>query len=373
MSNEMLSEIVCPYCNKSIPLDSALMHTLEEKMRGQIEGDIVQKVAKSFESQLKDLQNQVQEKDNLLRTTQEAELSLRAAQRQLEEDKRTLQLQVQRTIDEEKAKIITEATKNADETHRLKDLEKDKQMEDMKKQITELQRKAEQGSMKNQGEALELELERILRETFLNDRIEPIESGVHGADILHTVCSKSGKICGTILLESKNAKNWNNAWIQKLKEDQRDKKADIAVLVTTTLPDGINIFDFRDGIIITHYTMIIPVIMLLRIQLSEVARTRSNNVNINEKKDILYNYLTSVEFRQRVESIVEAYANMMVDLEKEKRSMMKSWAKREKQIQQAAHGLADMFGGLQGIIGPSLPDLKVLSLPEVTEEKTEAG
>jgi hypothetical protein len=340
-------------------------------MRGQMEGEMLQKATKLFESQLKDMQNQIQEKDTLLRTTQEAELNLRAAQRQLEEDKRSLQLQVQRTIDEEKGKIILEATKNSDEAHRLKDLEKDKKMDDMKRTIEELQRQAAQGSMKTQGEVLELELERILRETFLNDKIEPIASGANGADVLHTVCSKTGRICGTILLESKNAKNWNNSWIQKLKDDQRDKKADIAVLVTMVLPDGIISFDSRDGVIVTHFSTIIPVIILLRIQLSEVARTRNNNLNTNEKKEMLYNYFTGIEFRQRLESIVEAYANMMTDLDKEKKAMIKSWAKREKQIQRAVTGLSDMFGGLQGIIGPSLPDLKVLSLPEEIDEKTE--
>ena len=367
MGNEIFGEIICPYCNKTITLDKALTHTLEEKIRAQLEVDAVRKASQSFEKEKKELEEQLQEKEELLRKTQDEERKLRKEQRKLEEEKNNLDLEIERKLDEERKKISEEATKRALIDHKLKDLEKDKQLKEMKEQIDELKRKAEQGSMKTQGEVLELELEQILKDNFRFDQIEPIASGVHGADILHKVCSKSGQICGTILLESKNAKNWSNNWIPKLREDQRQQKADIAVLVTTVLPDGVNIFDFREGVVIVHHMSVIPVIVLLRNHLSDVARTRNINVDISEKKQILYNYLTSVEFRQKVEAVVEAFGYMMEDLQKEKRSITKNWMKREKQIEKAFLSLASMYGGLQGIIGSSLPELKGLNLPELDE------
>ena len=164
-----------------------------------------------------------------------------------------------------------------------------------------------------------------------------------GADILHTVCSKTGKTCGKIIIELKNTKNWSNQWIPKLREDQRNVQADIAVLVSTVLPDGVSHFHFLDGVYVVHYSTFIPVIMLLRIQLYEVAKMKNFNINMDEKKELLYNYLTGLEFRQKVESVIEAFGNMTIDLDKEKKVMIKIWAKREKQIEQAAHGIAKMF------------------------------
>src|SRR3989338_3448806 len=115
---------------------------------------------------------------------------------------------MERKNEEERKKIYDETSKRIIEEHELKDKEKDKQMNDLKKEINEWKRKAEQGSQKLQGEVLEQELEQILREQFSTDEIDPISSGINGADILQKVCSKTGKICGTILIESKNAKNW---------------------------------------------------------------------------------------------------------------------------------------------------------------------
>jgi hypothetical protein len=80
------------------------------------------------------------------------------------------------------------------------------------------------------------------------------------------------------------------------------------------------------------------------------------------------NYLTSVEFRQKVEAVVEAFKNMHSELQIEKNAMTRIWSKREKQIQQALLGLASMYGGMQGILGASLPEIKSLTTNELLEE-----
>jgi len=412
MSKNITTKIKCPHCNKPITLDEALIHPLEEKIGKQLEkkylqdvtkikeemnkkDDEILKLKKSTDQQIEDalksqkekiesdaiknaeskirkdmvdLKEQVKEKDELLKKAEEEELKLRKERRKLEEDKSKFELEMQRKLDEERKEIFGKAEKKVEEEHELKDLEQKKQLEDMKKQINELKRKAEQSSQKIQGEVLELELERMLRESFVHDQIEPISSGIKGADVLQNVYSKSGKLCGSLLLESKNAKKWSKGWISKLKKDQRGKKADIGVIVTTVLPDGVDNFGCFDGIIIVHYHNVIPVIMLLRNQLFEIARTKTFDINKDEKLQSLYQYLTGTDFKQKVEAIVEAFADMMDDLHKEKRAMTRTWSKREKQIEQAFFGIAGMYGGMQGILGSSLPEIKSLEMPKLLPE-----
>ncbi|MFH1431945.1 MAG: DUF2130 domain-containing protein [archaeon] len=409
MPKQKKMEITCPYCKKNIILDTVLTNSIEEKIRREFESELEKteekytseldrknkqlndlkksfaekiedaleskreeiekeakkKAVKSMGLELKDLQEQINEKNELLEKSQNEELKLRKEQRKLEEDKRNFELEIERKLDESKTKLYEDAVKNVSEEHELKDREKQKQIDDLRKQITEWKMKAEQGSQKLQGEVLELELEYVLKENFIYDQIEPISSGISGADILQKVCSNSGKICGTILIESKNAKKWNNNWISKLKKDQREAKADMGVIVSTALPESISNFDCVEGIIIIHYKSIIPVTTLLRNQLFEIARTKSFNVGRNEKMELLYNYITGREFRQTVESTGEAFAQMMNDLQKEKRAMTKIWSKREKQIEQAFYGIAKMYGGMQGVIGSSLPEIKSLNMPEL--------
>ncbi len=367
MGREPLSQIICPYCNKSIDLDEALLGPLEQRLRGQVEEEIVTKTSKSFTMKLKDLEEQLKEKEELLVKTQEEELRLRKDRRQLEEDKRSFELEMQRQLDEQRSKVLEEAVKKVSEEHHLKDQEKEKTIGDLKKRVEELSQRLEQGSQKNQGEVLELEIERLLRQQFFSDLIEPVASGARGADILQRVCLRNGQPCGTILLESKNARNWSNSWIAKLREDQRDAKADLAVLVTTVFPEGESHLMMMENVFVVHYQMVLPLVCILRNQLFEVARMKNLNLDMNEKKQLLYSYLTGVEFRQQLESIVESFAGMMQDLQKEKRSYQKIWSRREKQIETAFMGLASVYGGMQGIVGASLPELRGLSLPELTE------
>ncbi|MDD4353193.1 MAG: DUF2130 domain-containing protein [Candidatus Nanoarchaeia archaeon] len=408
LANKMVKKsslkINCPHCNKVITLDDALTNQLENEIktelnkkheselnkikseilskdkefeslkesvdkqidkalkeeRKNIEKDAEKHAKESISITIKDLENQISEKTKKLDEAEKNELDFRKQKRDLEEAQNKFQLEMERKLDDERKKIYDETSKKIIEEHHLKDIEKDKQMGDLKKQIDELKRKSEQGSQKNQGESLEIELERILKEKFYEDEIEAIASGVNGADILQRVCLKSGKVCGSILIESKNTKNWNNTWIPKLKKDQREKKADIAVIITNALPTDINTFEFQNGVMIVQFNHSLPVISLLRNQLFEVSRIAHINEGKNEKQDILYKYVTSIEFKQKVESMVEAFSGMINDLQKEKRAMTKLWSKREMQIEQAITGIAGIHGGMHGILGSAMPEVKNL-------------
>jgi hypothetical protein len=141
----------------------------------------------------------------------------------------------------------------------------------MQRQIEELSRKAEQGSQQLQGEALELELESLLRNRFPQDLIEPVPKGEFGGDILQRVQGPAGQFLGTILWESKRTKAWNDAWLAKLRDDQRTAKAEIALIVSTVLPKGVETFDLIDSIWVTRLRFAIPLAIALRQSLIDLA------------------------------------------------------------------------------------------------------
>ena len=370
--------IKCPDCGAVIELSEAISHDIEVRLKQQYENEIgktkkaIEEKAKkeaqeSLNIKISDLNEQLEEKTKNLKEAQRQELELRKRQRELEEKEEKLELELSRKIDAERQKIIQKTSKEFEETHRLKDAEKDKQLDDMKKQIDELKRKSEQGSQQMQGEVLELELEESLKEEFPFDVIEPVAKGVKGGDIIQTVKTQSGRICGKILWETKRTKNWSDSWIQKLKDDQRDAKADLAILVSETLPKGFHHFRLISGVWVTDILSAVSLALALRVVLIQVARERETQVGKKEKMELAYNYLTGQEFRNRVEAIVESFTAMKADLEAERRAMLKIWAKREKQIERVISNAAGMHGDLQEIAGSSLPTIKILELPNDDE------
>lgn len=400
--NEQL--IRCPHCSKEFPISEAISHSFKENLLAEVKNEVKKKeqelakreqdvehtrlsiqeqVLKQVESEklkiekeakekaekvialkVNDLQEQLNEKVKESEEFQKVELDLRKQQRKLEEEKKSLELEVLRRLDAERKEIEDVAVKKTQEEHRLKDLEKEKQLADMKKQIDELKRKAEQGSQKIQGEVLEEDLENILKANFPHDEIEPVPNGKRGADVLHRVLN-NGKLCGTIIWESKSTKAWSDKWLSKLKDDQRDVNAEVAVLLSKTLPKEINSFGLISDIWITDYPYIIGLATVLRLSLINISIAKLSSEGKNEKTEILYNYICSTEFRQKVEAVIESFNFMRADLEQEKTAMTKIWSKREKQIQGIIENVVCMYGGMEGILGASLPQIKSLELANI--------
>jgi hypothetical protein len=203
--------------------------------------------------------------------------------------------------------------------------------------------------------------------TFPLDEITPVAQGVRGADVHHIVVDAHGVRCGAILWECKNARHWSELWIAKLREDQRALRADVAILVTASLPKGCNRFMMIDGVLVTDFTCAAPLAAMVRANLLLLAQTRSAAVNKGEKLELLYRYLSGVEFRQRVEAIVEAFERMREDLDQERRAAERQWAKRAKQIEAVTCNISGMYGDLQGLV-PALPSITRLELPAAEAE-----
>ncbi len=277
--------IICPNCGELIPITETLHRQLADEARAAVQQEVVQRqqelVAKEKELgakesklqqaeselearvaarlkaektkladsalqvartevavQLQDLQTEAASKDKELKKSRESELQLLKAKRELQTAKDALELQVARQLEQERGQIRETALKDADEAHRLKDAEKDLRLSQALKMNEDLRRKLEQGSQQIQGEVLELDLERTLRNENPLDEISEVPKGVRGADLLHKVTSRTGLVAGLIIWEAKNTKNWGEGWITKLKEDQRAAKADIPVIGLTCCPRG---------------------------------------------------------------------------------------------------------------------------------------
>ncbi|MBI2013225.1 MAG: DUF2130 domain-containing protein [Candidatus Colwellbacteria bacterium] len=421
-NSNQTDKIKCPECNALIPITETLQHQLTESVRKEYEEKMAEQKRSLFEQQkelakkekileekeknidervqqnlkveleaqkkilsekakkeaqdelaleMKDLREDLRTKDAKLEEAKKTELQLRKRERELETRAKDVELEVARKIDQERKKVEDEIAKRFLDEHRMKDAEKNKQIGDMRRQIEDLKRRAEQGSQQAQGEVQELELEKEISQLFPVDNVQPVPKGMQGADVIQEVLTNSGSRCGAIIWESKRTKNWGDGWISKLKDDQRTAKADVAVIVTEVLPKDIRNFGFIDGVWVTNYASFPGLALALRQKLTELAFTKAMATSKDKKADILFHYLTGPEFRQRVETIIEAFSDMKTELDKEKRSYERSWTKREKQLQSVLLNTAGMYGDLQGMIGSSMQTIPTLEAGTTDEDNPE--
>ena len=388
--------ITCPKCGEKFELSEAISHDIEEDIKKKYENKkhklienydrqlaekneefrkkmdseknkIAEETKSSLEESYKtkfiDLEEQLKERSTQIEEGRNTEIELLKKHRQLEEKNRKIELDFLKKIEAERKKIIQDLSNELEEKNRLILAEKDKQLKDMRNQIDVLKRKAEVSSQQLKGEVLELELEDLLKNEFPFDEIKPITKGMKGADVIQVVKTQYGKFCGKILWETKRTKSWSDSWIQKLKDDQRSEKADIAVIVSEVLPKGLSNFREIKGVWVSEISSSISLGVALRVVLIRVAREREFHKGKKEKMELIYGYLTGPEFRNRVEAIIEGFVAMKTELESEKRAMEKIWSKRTKQIEKVIYNLSGMHGDLEGIAGKALPVIKVLELP----------
>jgi hypothetical protein len=375
--------ISCPKCGTEIPLTEALSHQIAEQLRGEFEQKLehekVQlwktaqvKAQEKMAIELADLKSQNEEHSKELEEARKNEIELRRKTREIEEKEKSLELEMERKMDEEKERLSQAIRKSTEEESRMKMLEKDKQLEQMRSTIEELKRKSEQGSMQIQGDVQENDLRDTLRAKFFTDTIEDVPTGIRGADLVQTVRNAFGQECGVLLWESKNTKAWSNDWIKKLKGDQGLAKADVCILVSKTLPEGIEAFGSLDGVWVCGYETALDLAEVLRLSLAEVYAIKQANSGKGEKMEALYGYLTGSQFKNRVENIVMAFTSMKSDLEAEKRSFQKMWSKREKEIERVIGNTSGMYGDLQGIAGANaLPRVESLELPDGLDDEAD--
>jgi hypothetical protein len=419
MKNTEKNQIHCPKCGEPIDVNEVLKHQLEEQLRSEynkklaenreelekkqevfekardafeqekreqrerfnteleaklkveskdIEAKLKAKIADEQSEQFSVLQKELEEKSEQVKELFKTKAEISKLQREKDELKLSVEAELEQklnqTLIEEKEKI----RKTEEERNSMKLLELQKQLEDQKKLTEEMKRKQEQGSMQLQGEVQELAIEDFLRNTFRHDSIDEVGKGANGADCLQTVNTLAKQNCGTIYYESKRAKDFKPAWIEKFKEDMREKGADIGVIVTAVMPSGMQRMGMRDGIWICTMDEFKGLSYVLRETLIKVSDSMESQENKSDKMVMLYDYLTSNAFRMLVEAIVEAFSGMKVELDKEKRAMKRMWKQREKQIEKVITSTIEMYGSIRGIAGNAVQSVPALELPGFNDD-----
>jgi hypothetical protein len=396
----MADSIKCPECHAEIPLSEVINHQIEEQLAARVaqgraederrhkealaaqaqelrvefegtkaerEAQLKERLEQKSSGELALLRAQVDEQKDDLKKFRERELGLLQEKEKLDKQKADLELEVARKLDTGRKKIAAEARETADEQHRLALREKEVEVEQMQKQIEDLRESVELARSGVRGEAQEREIEHVLRERFRADVIEPVKSGQRGADVLQTIRSPRGEACGTILWESKRARNWSPGWVGKLKHDQVEAKADVAVLVCDALPSNVRFMELHEGVWLVEFACVAAMAAALRECLIGVAQAHSIDLNRNTALDAIYDYLSSNEFGRRMSAAIDTFNDMRTDLHSERRVTEARWTKRAKQLDQLELNTAGMYGELQALMGAALPAVQTLELSPPVE------
>jgi hypothetical protein len=405
MSNN--STITCPNCKYEFPIENALSQKIEDDIKSrylkrynedkqkfeaekaqlakeaeliktqgenqeqiladklrlaktQLEQEAIKKAASEMALQMEMLNKELTDKSQKLKESQVKELELMQKEKQINEREESLKLDLEKQLVARQKEIEDRVKKMESERSDLKIKELEKKLTDQAELVETMRRKAEQGSMQLQGEVLELALEELLKATFPLDSIEEVAKGVKGADCVQHVKNNVGDICGKIIYESKRTKAFTNEWIEKLKRDMRAQQADIAVIVTETLPKEMESFGFKDGVWICRFSDVKPLAFLLRDSLLKIHTAMVSQENKGDKMQMLYNYLTANEFRQNIEAVVEGFLALKDGITREKIQMEKIWKEREKQLDKVLLNTTQFYGSIKGIAGNAIGDLKML-------------
>lgn len=397
----MASEIKCPNCGHQFEPNDAIREEVQNELRHKIrewqekkdeefaqkleaekkqfkasmEENIRKSISTDFENQLQLLKTANADSEEKLKEARKKELDFLQKEQQLKNKEAELEIVLQKKLQEERTQLSEQIQKQEAERSALKEnelllklKEKEVQLEEQKKLAEEMKRRAEQSSMQRQGEAQELLLESILKENFPFDLIEEVGKGVEGADCIQVVRNSSGKECGKIIYESKRTKGWSQAWVDKLKTDMRSKGADVAILVTQTFPKEMDRFGERDGIWICSFAEAASVASIIRSSVIKVYEIQRSEENKGDKMQLLYNYLTGVEFKGQVEAIAEGFLAMKNSINKERIQMEKIWKEREKQLEKVLLSTSGMYGSVKGIAGASISDIPLLDGESAIDE-----
>jgi hypothetical protein len=319
--------------------------------------------------QVKALQEELQNKSEQVKDLNRARADIERLKREKDEVQSKAEAEMERKLGQQLAEERQKIKEAEEERSSKMVTERDQVIRQYKEQLEIMKRKAEQGSMQLQGEVQELIIEEWLTTSFPLDTIEEIKKGARGADCIQTINTRSSTHCGKIYYESKRTKAFQPAWIEKFKADIREKGANIGVLVTETMPVDMDRMAYREGIWICSFPEFKGLSNVLRESIIGIHRVVSQQENRGDKMSMVYDFLTSDEFRLQVEAIVEGFTQMKTDLDSEKRAMASIWKKREKQIEKVLLNTSDMYSSIKGIAGNAVPAVRSLELPGSVEEE----
>ncbi len=355
---------------QALDQDQLIKHKVEEEKKQLF--DIARATAEEGVAQrLKALEeeNKARREENL--KLQKMEVELLKRETQLKEEQERMQIEIDKRLFEKQSTIEAKVRAAEAEKSELRFKEYEKKLQDQRKLVEEMKRRAEQGSMQMQGEVQELALEEFLKRHFPFDQIAQVPKGVRGADVIQTVVDLRQRECGKIIFESKRTKAFSNDWISKLKVDQIEQHAELAVIVTEAMPSGMTRFGEKEGVWICSFPEVKSLAFVLREILLRTQSVQVAQENKGDKMEMIYRYLTGVEFKQSVEAIVDGFSELRTELDREKNAMQRLWKTREKQIEKIINNTIDMYGSVKGIAGSSIENIPSLELPQPKQDEEE--
>ena len=334
----------------------------EEKIRmsEHLRTEIQAKSALEVNHLQKQLTVQRQENTQL----RQKELDLLAREEKLRHQAMQQRMEVEREV-LRRTKISEDTLQQQFKTQQeLVQVEYDKRLADQKKLLDEMHRKMNQGSMQLQGEVQEIVIEKYLKHAFPSDRIAPVQTGQRGGDCIQYIYNQRRQSCGSIFFESKRTKSFQPQWIDKLKDDMRRAKSDVGILVTQVMPKNFDLIGQLHGVWVCSFQSFKGLVPVLRHHLLKMQEVKNYQQQSGDKMQVLYDYLTSLEFQKQVEGIVEGFTALQEELLRERRAMERIWKRREKQIEKVLLNTTQMYGAVRGIAGDATPAISLLMLEE---------
>lgn len=214
----------------------------------------------------------------------------------------------------------------------------------------ELKRAYEQKTAEELGEGAEIDLYEALKAEFEGDRIERINKGQPGADILHTVMH-NGRECGKIIYDSKNHRQWRSEFATKLASDQMAAKAEHAVLSTSKFPKGARQLHLQDGVILAGPARVVALVQVIRRHVVQTHSLRLSNEERVQKTATLYNFITS----ERCSDIlvrIDTHTDALLDLQiKEKKAHDQTWKRQGELVRSVQRVRAELTNEIDAIVG----------------------
>ncbi|GAA7215178.1 DUF2130 domain-containing protein [Helicobacter pylori] len=326
-------------------IEEARKNAFLEQQKGL---ELLQKELDDKSKQVQELHQKEAEIERLKRENNEAESRLKAEnEKKLNEKLETERERIEKALHEK---------------NELKFKQQEEQLEMLRNELKNAQRKAELSSQQFQGEVQELAIEEFLRQKFPLDCIEEIKKGQRGGDCIQVVHTREFQNCGKIYYESKRTKEFQKAWVEKLKSDMREIGADVGVIVSEALPKEMERMGLFEGVWVCSFEEFKGLSAVLREGVIQVSLAKKSQENKGDKVNLLYHYLTSSEFSMQVSAIIEGFEQLKADLEKEKNAMARIWKSREKQIEKVFEGTINMYGSIKGIMGNAIGQVKALEL-----------
>ncbi len=341
----------------------AQLESREESIRESIRKEIQEEKSK----QLEELENELQAKSAQLIEHNHLKSKIARLGREFEEREAAIHLKMETELSERLQSARTSMKEELQMESFLKLKEKETIIEQLKSKLDDARQKASQGSMQALGEAQELVLEDLLRETHPIDEITEIKKGVNGADCIQTVRTKTGITAGQIIYESKRTKNWSNSYVKTLRQNNLVSKADLMVIVTKTMPKDVSgKYALIDGVWITTMTNVRDLSLLLRYGLLKTYAVTVTQSNQKEKMSMLYGYLTSESFKATFESILDGFRQLQESHIDEQLKMQLLWKRRAKNLEQVLASTVDFYGSIKSIGGETIGEIPMLEIKQAS-------